>query len=556
MKTSFVASSVFLFLMAKAAFSAEVNTTKVGELTDPTIWSSGALPTSTERAWLQANGPYTLNQDLTLTSVGTNWSNRGVTVSMVDSDGYKIENPDEYHTLTIDGNSTTQTLIELRSNSGDQAVSDTLSFENGNYVFKIDKDDGEIKFTTSTNTIHTGTKEVSAITKRVEFQANTNVRVENNILLSGTNSSLVNQSYYIFDGIFNAQDSAGNYKQISAGYTNVEVGGLTSASAITLWGDSVFTINSGGRVDALTHFNLMQASAVINGTLNTPKVITSDNTQGFTVGATGVLNISSSFDIHSDINVNAGGVVNSKAVSVNAGTLYLDGTLNQSTDETITQNILIDAGATLKVGETGKLSLSGGYKNINVFGTLDISGAENSINFGSNGYAAIRIQDGGTLILRSTNAICLGDSSGQSNFNIWSYSGQTRVEILANNDIYALGFVTGANMTLVLGEDVDLLTMQKISNKIDAACAEGLADDTISLTIEGFRENTIKIASVSDADKREDGYLDIIADGWKDFYIDENGFLAATAVPEPAVFAAIFGAIALGFASMRRRAGK
>lgn len=471
---------------------------------------------------------------------------------MVDSDGYKIENPDEYHTLTIDGNSTTKVLIELRSNSGDQAVSDTLSFENGNYVFKIDDGDGEIKFTTETNTIN-GEGVVSAIKKIVEFQANTNVRVENRIFLSGRDSSLVNQSYYIFDGIFNAQDSAGNYKQISAGYTNVEVGGLTSAGIITSWGDSVFTIKSGGQVDALTHFSLNQASAVINGTLNTPKVITSDNTQGFTVGATGILNISSSFDIHSDINVNAGGVVNSKAVSVNAGTLYLDGTLNQSTDETITQNILIDAGATLKVGETGKLSLSGGYKNINVFGTLDISGAENSINFGSNGYAAIRIQDGGTLILRSTNAICLGDSSGQSNFNIWSYSGQTRVEILANNDIYALGFVTGANMTLVLGEDVDLLTMQKISNKIDAACAEGLADDSVSLTIEGFRENTIKIASVIDADKNADGYLDIIADGWKDFYIDENGFLAATAVPEPALIGAILGVAAACFASRRRR---
>lgn len=550
MKTSFVASSVFLFLMAKAAFSAD--TTKVGELTDPTIWSNGAVPTSTERVWLQANGPYTLNKDFTLTSVGTNWSNRGVTVSMVDSDGYKIENPDEYHTLTIDGNSTTKTLIELRSNSGDQAVSDTLSFENGNYVFKIDDGDGEIKFTTETNTIN-GEGVVSAIKKIVEFQANTNVRVENRIFLSGRDSSLVNQSYYIFDGIFNAQDSAGNYKQISAGYTNVEVGGLMSAGIITSWGDSVFTIKSGGQVDALTHFSLMQASAVINGTLNTPKVITSGNTQGFTVGATGVLNISSSFDIYSDINVNAGGVVNSKAVSVNAGTLYLDGTLNQSTDETITQNILIDAGATLKVGETGKLSLSGGYKNINVFGTLDISGAENSVNFGSNGYAAIRIQDGGTLILRSTNAICLGDSSGQSNFNIWSYSGQTRVEILANNDIYALGFATGANMTLVLGEDVDLLTMQKISNKIDAACAEGLADDSVSLTIEGFRENTIKIASVIDADKNADGYLDIIADGWKDFYIDKNGFLAATAVPEPALIGAILGVAAACFASRRRR---
>ena len=545
MKTSFVASSVFLFLMAKAAFSAD--TIKVGELTDPTIWST--WPTSTERAWLQANGPYTLNQDFTLTSVGTNWSNRGVTVSMVDSDGYKIENPDGYHTLTIDGNSTTYVLIELRSNSGDQAVSDTLSFENGNYVFKIDK--GEIKFTTETNTIN-NEGVVSAIKKIVEFQANTNVRLENDIFLSGRDS-LVNQSYYIFDGIFNAQDSAGNYKQISVGHTNVEVGGLTSASIITSWGDSVFTIKSGGQVDALTHFSLNQASAVINGTLNTPKVITSGNTQGFTVGATGVLNISSSFDIYSDINVNAGGVVNSKAVSVNAGTLYLDGTLNQSTDETITQNILIDAGATLKVGETGKLSLSGGYKNIDVFGTLDISGAKNSINFGSNGHEAIRIRDGGTLILRSTNAICLGDSSGQSNFNIWSYSGQTRVEILANNDIYALAFATGANMTLVLGEDVDLLTMQKISNKVSVECAEGLADDSVSLTIEGFRENTIKIASVIDADKNADGYLDIIADGWKDFYIDENGFLAATAVPEPALIGAILGVAAACFASRRRR---
>lgn len=197
--------------------------------------------------------------------------------------------------------------------------------------------------------------------------------------------------------------------------------------------------------------------------------------------------------------------------------------------------------------------MSGGYKNINVFGTLDISGAENSVNFGSNGHAAIRIRDGGTLILRSTNAICLGDSSGQSNFNIWSYSGQTRVEILANNDIYALAFATGANMTLVLGEDVDLLTMQKISNKVSVECAEGLADDSVSLTIEGFRENTIKIASVIDADKNADGYLDIIADGWKDFYIDENGFLAATAVPEPALIGAILGVAAACFASRRRR---
>ena len=43
------------------------------------------------------------------------------------------------------------------------------------------------------------------------------------------------------------------------------------------------------------------------------------------------------------------------------------------------------------------------------------------------------------------------------------------------------------------------------------------------------------------------------AEGWENFTQDSNGFLYATAVPEPAEIAIAFGVIALAFAYYRRR---
>ena len=80
-----------------------------------------------------------------------------------------------------------------------------------------------------------------------------------------------------------------------------------------------------------------------------------------------------------------------------------------------------------------------------------------------------------------------------------------------------------------------------------------MADETAKLTLVGFKENTIRVLEApGEADKNADGFLAIYADGWKDFYIDENGYLAATPVPEPAGFAVILGVVSL-YCMVRRR---
>lgn len=84
-----------------------------------------------------------------------------------------------------------------------------------------------------------------------------------------------------------------------------------------------------------------------------------------------------------------------------------------------------------------------------------------------------------------------------------------------------------------------------------------------SLKITGFADNKVNIGTAAASynnlvNALKDGRLEIYDTSDKQVLadvigIDSNGWLTMTAVPEPAEWAAIFGAIALGLAVYRRR---
>lgn len=249
--------------------------------------------------------------------------------------------------------------------------------------------------------------------------------------------------------------------------------------------------------------------------------------------------------------VEQGGIINAEAVYAYGGLLTINGTVAQSVSENISQNILIDSAAAVKVSSTGKLSAKGGYGNIHIDGVLDISGGKNSVI--TSGNWGLRIRDGGRLILRSTDAISNSETGEQSNYVFWAYSGNTFIDILADNSFNSFAMVKKSNLTVTIGADVNLVTIRKFISQLDSNCIDGLADETAKLTLVGFKENTIRVLEApGEADKNADGFLAIYADGWKDFYIDENGYLAATPVPESAGFAVILGVVSL-YCMVRRR---
>ena len=509
----------------------------------------GTAPTFDNTSYLDQSGEYTISGDISTAVFGTNWGSRQQVVRMVDADGFEIVNPGEFYTFTVDGGSDTGTLIRLRSNSGTSVAENRLTFSNGNYVFKTNS--SEIKFATEENTISGDV--VSGIVKVVEFGENTIVTSTKNTFLSGRNKDLYKQSNFILNGTFDAFDGT-SYKQLALAYTSAEVGGILNIGKLALWGGSDLKITASGIVTCNDNHVSVEdgAKLTVDGVLNGNTINVLANSGGFTVSSTGTVNSLALTNRSANAVIEQGGIVNTEVVYAHEGVLTINGTVAQSVSENIDQNILVDDDATVIVSSTGKLSAKGGYGNVHIDGVLDISGEKNSVT--TSGNWGLRIRDGGRLILRSTDAISNSETGEQSNYVFWAYSGNTNIDILADNFFNSFALVNNSNLTVTIGEDVNLITISKFTSKLDNNCVDGLANETVKLTLVGFRENTIRVLDAPTvADKNEDGFLAIYADGWTDFYIDENGYLAATAIPEPAAFAALLSGLVLLLAIRRRR---
>ena len=157
------------------------------------------------------------------------------------------------------------------------------------------------------------------------------------------------------------------------------------------------------------------------------------------------------------------------------------------------------------------------------------------------------------VILHQENGLRSQEYNGKWKIIIGGVYSDVYVDLYANQDLYGISFwgdESAGNTTtlhLTLGENLTSLTL-------DTLVADG---DTLTeyrlIDITGFKNNTIFVKSKND----EDLLSSISADGFKDFYWEETDggwYLNAIAVPEPAVFASVFGFLALALALGRRRA--
>lgn len=157
------------------------------------------------------------------------------------------------------------------------------------------------------------------------------------------------------------------------------------------------------------------------------------------------------------------------------------------------------------------------------------------------------------VILHQENGLRSQEYNGKWKIIIGGVYSDVYVDLYANQDLYGISFwgdESAGNTTtlhLTLGENLMSLTL-------DTLIADGgTLTEYRLIDITGFKNNTIFVKSKND----EDLLSSISADGFKDFYWEETDggwYLNAIAVPEPAVFASVFGLLALALALGRRRA--
>lgn len=157
------------------------------------------------------------------------------------------------------------------------------------------------------------------------------------------------------------------------------------------------------------------------------------------------------------------------------------------------------------------------------------------------------------VILHQENGLRSQEYNGKWKIIIGGVYSDVYVDLYANQDLYGISFwgdESAGNTTtlhLTLGENLTSLTL-------DTLIADGgTLTEYRLIDITGFKNNTIFVKSKND----EDLLSSISADGFKDFYWEETDggwYLNAIAVPEPAVFASVFGFLALALALGRRRA--
>lgn len=181
--------------------------------------------------------------------------------------------------------------------------------------------------------------------------------------------------------------------------------------------------------------------------------------------------------------------------------------------------------------------------------------------------------NGGTLRLTGSEVLtktALSDSNPDITAISLNNYGNSRIELGGNESFDYIANTlnrsggkyvdTVRQFTFKLHEDTTLLSINKLYNSLNsdyvgALGGTGTNSDGSTYTwdiqyiFEDFSNGVVRIAQAL----TEEELTHFYADGWENFTQNSDGFLYATAVPEPAEIAIAFGVIALAFAYYRRR---
>ena len=157
------------------------------------------------------------------------------------------------------------------------------------------------------------------------------------------------------------------------------------------------------------------------------------------------------------------------------------------------------------------------------------------------------------LTLNASNAFRKTEDGSQSSYFLDVFRGDVRIEVNVDNTFSRLGFSTVTNP-----EEASTLTLFIADGALfEVSNISGLTETNLaSLVLENFDNNKFKVTNAGTIDFSKISSSDTV-DGeqkWGNFRI-ENDFLVADllVVPEPAEIAAIFGALALAIAFLRKR---
>ncbi len=244
--------------------------------------------------------------------------------------------------------------------------------------------------------------------------------------------------------------------------------------------------------------------------------------------------------------------------------IIVNGTLAGGVREVRTLSYRVDASSSILVGSTGRLELSSGDSNIEIYGRMVIDGYVMT-------NSKVRLNTGGTLVLNSSNlSQDMGMHTTNPNGDLNVYDSST-LEVNAQTYLRGICVTSDASKTLTvrLGDRGDasyLLALDYIvcypnstayyeSNNMNKNGNSffydfiGLETGDVLFSKEFVSEDEIKAAlsnMLYDGESGIIGYDSVTVDG-KDYWV------LTAAVPEPATFAALFGILALSFAAYRRK---
>ena len=323
---------------------------------------------------------------------------------------------------------------------------------------------------------------------------------------------------------------------------------------------------------------------------NVTAIFTSGN---FTMGATSVLNINGTMNVHGKFTMNDGSetaartqlnIAKGASLTTQSGAPDVNNNfvLGSYSDTIIEGSLLVNNNATKTT------SLTDTENSLNQWATLTIkkggnaqfiSDTELSVYLMLRNNSTLTVEEGASLTVRSQLRFAGSDArvkiyeangiKSQEYGNRWKpvivTSGvkDVYIDLYANQDWVYLSW-WGANTEeltstfhIYLGDDVSMITLDTLT---ESNGVNGLNNDYRFIILDNFRNNTIKVSKLN---PYEADYMDqISAEGYEDFRFDfVNGvdgtdgyWLNATQViPEPATCVILCGLAALGFAVFFRR---
>jgi len=224
------------------------------------------------------------------------------------------------------------------------------------------------------------------------------------------------------------------------------------------------------------------------------------------------------------------------------------------------ENIDSAAGSSIVI-KNATLNCSG---YINLHGNMEFTGEKGSLIAGGK----IRIASANAVLTLHGSELLSGNKAGTSKMSMNFYeSGKV---VLGGNE--SLGYIattisksgskyldTNKTITFVLHEDTTSFSIDELYKGLNndyAASLKGTGTNTdgteftwdIKYNFENFKNGVVRIGQ----DLTEEELGQIVADGWKDFTQNSEGYLFATQIPEPATCAVALGGLAIAFAFMRK----